>query len=457
MSQPEPARALFTDLYQLTMAQAYRRHGRTAHATFSLFIRSYPPGRGHFVAAGLEDVLDYLESFRFEPPDLEYLRSTGQFQDEFVDWLGGLRFTGDVRAMPEGTVFFAGEPVLEVTAPVIEAQLAETYILNQVNVQSILATKAARVVQAARGRPVVDFGARRAHGTDAADKSARVSYIAGFAGTSVVQAGARYGIPTFGTMAHSFITTFEQEIDAFRAYADTFPDATTLLVDTYDTRSGTRAAITVAKEMESRGARLRAIRLDSGDFRELALQARAMLDDAGLGYVEVFASGGLDEYAIEDLLAGGAPIDGFGVGTKTGVSADAPWADSVYKLVAYDGRPVLKLSEGKETLPGPTQVFRVSGKDGSFVRDYVTLPGAAPPEPGAEPLLATVMAQGRRTAPSPELAVARRHCAEELALLPDRFRRLREPDRSYEVRIDPGLAALNKRVAAETRARELGE
>ena len=316
--------ALFTDLYQLTMAQAYWQSGVTAQATFSLYFRTYPPDRAYFVLAGVTDVLEYLEGLTVSDQDIDYLRSLGLFDREFVKFLLGLRFTGTVRAMSEGSIFFAGEPVLEVTAPVIEAQIVETYLINQINLQSILATKSARVVTAARGRTVVDFAARRTHGVDAATKQARVSYMVGFVGTSNVLAGGLYGIPVFGTMAHSFVQSFHHEGDAFRAYAKSFPDKTTLLVDTYDTLEGVRKAISVARDLGRRGHALVSLRLDSGDLAELSAGARRLLDGAGLKDVQVFASGGLDEFEVEGLLEAGAPIDGFGVGTRVGVSADAP-------------------------------------------------------------------------------------------------------------------------------------
>ena len=375
----EPSLALFTDLYELTMAQAYWQSGVREQATFSLFFRSYPPDRSYFVLAGVQDVLDHLEGFRFSGDDIEFLGSTDRFDAGFVDFLHGLRFTGSVRAMHEGSMFFANEPVIEVTAPVIEAQIVETFLINQVNLQSVLATKASRVVHAARGRSVVDFAARRTHGIDAADKLGRVSYMVGFDGTSNMLAGKRYGIPTFGTMAHSFVETFPTELDSFRAYAESFPDSTTLLVDTYDTLEGVKKAVSVAGEMRRRGHVSRAIRLDSGDLLDLAVKARAMLDGAGLADVQVFASGGLDEFGVDSLLGSGAPIDGFGVGTKVGVSADAPWTDCAYKLVEYDGRPVLKLSPGKQSLPGRKQVFRYRDESGIYVRDVVGLADEQPP------------------------------------------------------------------------------
>ena len=407
------------------MAQAYWSSGRTADATFSLFFRTMPPDRGYLAFAGLEDVLERLSAFCIGPEQLSYLSSLGLFDEKFLSYLAGLRFTGGVRAMPEGSVFFAEEPVVEVTAPVIEAQIVETLLLNQVHYQTLLATKASRVVHAARVRTVVDFGARRTHGTEAADAFARVSYMAGFAGTSNLRAGERYGIPVLGTMAHSFVTTFGREVDAFRAYADSFPDTSIFLVDTYDTLAGVESAIGVAREMEARGHRLRALRLDSGDLLDLSRRARAMLDEARLDYVQVFASGGLDEFRVSGLVEADAPIDGFGVGTSVGVSADAPAADAVYKLVEYDGRPVMKLSEGKETLPGAKQVFRFTDANGRYARDVITPAGDA--EPGGAPLLVEVMREGERTAAAPPLDDLRLRLVREIERLPARHRALRSP------------------------------
>ncbi len=450
------SQALFTDLYELTMAQAYWHAGQNASATFSLFIRTYPPDRAYFVFCGLEDCLAHLEGLRFTDGDIAYLRSTKRFNGRFLDYLAALRFTGRVRAMPEGSLVFAEEPVIEVTAPVIEAQIVETYLLDQVNLQSVLATKASRVVHAARGRTVVDFAARRTHGTEAADRLARVSYIVGFGSTSNVLAGARYGIPTSGTMAHSFVTSFPSEIEAFRAYATSFPDSSTFLVDSYDTIEGVRNAIRVGLEMKSRGHTLRAVRLDSGDLLELSKRARAMLDEAGMREVQVFASGGLDEYEVDALLSAGAPIGGFGVGTKVGVSADAPWSDCAYKLVEYDGQPVLKLSAGKRTLAGPKQVYRYRDTAGMMARDVIARAGEPPPQPGGEPLLREAMRGGKRLEPPPSLQSLRQRFAEEFARLPERHKRLRAPA-PYEIGISAELQALQARVTQQVRQKELGE
>ncbi len=439
---------LFTDLYELTMAQVFYRQGMSAPATFSLFIRTYPVNRGYLVSAGLEDVLDYLENLSFSEASLDYLRDTGIFTENFLRYLGTLRFTGSVRAIPEGALYFVNEPALEVTAPIIEAQLAETFIINQLNFQTLLATKAARCCWAARGRPLADFASRRTHGTDAALKMARCSYIAGFASTSNVLASQRYGIPPSGTMAHSFISSFPSEIDAFRAYSATFPDRSVFLLDTYDTIQGAWRAAEVAKEMEAAGHRLLAVRLDSGDFAELSRKVRRILDEAGLDYVKILASGGLDEYELDRLAQGEAPIDLFGVGTKAGVSADAAYSDMSYKMVSYDRRPVMKLSAGKVSLPGPKQVFRLKDPLGRFSRDIISQEDER--LPAGDPLLRTVMENGRRTAPSPSLADVRERFTQDFQNLDEHYKRLHNPPH-YPVVISPKL----ERLAAEVQERIL--
>ncbi len=449
MSHP----ALFTDLYQLTMAQAYLQSGTTGTATFSLYFRSYQPDRAYFVLGGVDDALDYLAGLRFTADDLGYLGSLDLFDDDFLHHLAGLRFTGEVRAMSEGSIFFASEPVLEVTAPVIEAQIVETCLLNQVNLQTILATKASRVVHAARGKTLVDFAARRTQGTEASNKLARVAYMVGFAGTSNVLAGKMYGMPVFGTMAHSFIEAFESEEEAFRAYARSFPDTSTFLVDTYDTPGGVEKAAAVASAMASEGRSLQAIRLDSGDLLELARESRKVLDRAGLHSVRIFASGGLDEFEVDRLLCEGAPIDGFGVGTKVGVSQDAPWSDCTYKLVEYDGRPTLKLSTDKATLPSPKQVYRYFDRHGSYERDVIALASEQAPT-GGLPMLSQAMAGGRRVRAREALEEARTRFAAEFERIPSELRALRPPA-EYEVGTSDELASLARSVAAEVRAREL--
>ena len=431
------------------MAQAYWQSGRTAEATFSLFIRSFPPNRAYWVCAGLQDALRDIEGLGFADDDIAALRDMGRFAPGFLDYLRALEFTGGARAMPEGTVFFADEPVLEVTAPIIEAQLLETTLINRINLQTILATKASRVVHAANGRTGVDFAARRAQGTEAADRLARASYIAGYAGTSNVAAGIRYGIPTVGTMAHSFIMCFDSEYEAFRAYAASFPGSSTFLVDTYDTTEGVRAAIAVAGEMREAGQALRAIRIDSGDFARLSGRARSMLDGAGLREVEIFVSGGLDEFEVDSLVQAQAPIDGFGVGTKAGVSADAPWTDCAYKLVEYDGAPLLKLSTGKTSLPGRKQIYRSRDDEGRFLRDTIALDDEPPPD-GAAPLLEEVVCGGQIVSPSPPLPDIRARLARELASLPAPHKALKSPAR-YKVRVSDRLEALRARLAGSAR------
>lgn len=442
---PDASRALFTDLYELTMAQAFWQRGMDARATFSLFFRSLPANRGYLVAAGVEECLDELASVRFTPDDLARLDDLGLFEPRFLDALGDLRFTGDARCVEEGEIVFANEPIIEVTAPIIEAQIVETYLLNRVGFQTLLATKAARTVHAAGGRAVVDFGARRAHGLDAADALARVSYLAGFDGTSNVHAGTRHGIPLRGTMAHSFVMSFDSETEAFRAYAESFPDSATLLIDTYDPVEGVGAAIEAAHDLRHRGSELRAVRIDSGDLAALCSLARQLLDDAGFPAVEIFVSGGLDETAIERLLRDGAPIDGFGIGTSLAVSSDAPAPETAYKLVEYAGRPVMKLSESKVSLPGAKQVFR-RFDGGMMAGDLIGL--ASDPAPAdTETLLRPAVREGERLAPAPTLAELRERFRERFATLPDRFKRL-ESAPAYPVEVSTPLAALRDATAA---------
>jgi nicotinate phosphoribosyltransferase len=442
--------ALFTDLYELTMAASYARERMHGAATFSLFVRRLPPHRSFLVAAGLEDVLAFLEGFAFSEAAVDYLGTLGIFEAGFLDRLRGLRFTGSVRAMPEGTVLFADEPLLEVTAPIMEAQLVETAVINFVHLQTVLASKAVRSVLAARGRGIVDFGLRRTHGIDAGLKAARCAYIAGAAMTSNVLAGCHAGIPPAGTMAHSYVMAFPDELEAFRAFARAFPDTTTLLIDTYDTVAGAHKAVIVAREMAQQGHRLAGVRLDSGDLAALAHEVRRVLDAAGLPYVRIFASGGLDEDEIARCLAAGAPIDAFGVGTRMNVSADAPYLDIAYKLVRYAGRDVLKLSPGKATWPGEKQVYRFRGPDGRVQHDVLALRDEAVAD-GAEPLLVTVMAGGRRIEAPPALAAVRARCAAQVAALPEPLQRL-ATEVAYPVR--PSARLLAHRRALQAQAAE---
>ena len=450
MFEPAQSNALFTDLYQLTMAQAYHQSGQSGHATFSLYFRNFPPNRSFYVFCGLEAVLDSLEHLSFSDEDLEALHALDVFDTDFLDHLSTVRFTGAVRAMAEGEIFFPNEPVLEVTGPLIECQLAETLLVNLVNLESMLATKAARVVDAARGRPVFDFAARRTHGLDAAMKLARASYIAGFAGTSNVAAAARYGIPAVGTMAHSFISSFDSEREAFRSYARSFPDSSTFLVDTYDTIGGVREAIIVAQEMAANEHRLRAIRLDSGDLLALSRQARRLLDDAGFDFVSIVASGGLDEYAVDELVNSGAPIDAFGVGTRVGTSSDAPYTDFVYKLVEYDDRPVMKISEDKQTLPGPKQVHRMVNADGKFERDSITPQYQPIDAVESRPLLRSVMENGHRIVDLPDIETISQYHCEQIQNLPPELRGT-NPTGTYRVEVSEELRRLAERVKSRLR------
>jgi nicotinate phosphoribosyltransferase len=425
--------ALFTDLYELTMGQAYAAEGMDQPAVFELFFRTMPPRRNFLVAAGIEDVLDYLEQLHFTHDDLAYLRSLGRFSESFLDRLKGLRFTGEVWAVPEGTLVFPHQPLVQVRAPLIEAQLVETYVLNQVHFQTVLASKAARVVLAAQGRSVVDFGSRRAHGVDAALKMARACYLAGAIGTSNLLAGQRYGIPVFGTMAHSYIQAHASELDAFEAFVREFPE-TTLLVDTYETLDGVRHVIELAQKLQER-FRVRAVRLDSGNLGELARAARRMLDEAGLSQVGIFASSGLDEYEIQRLVGQGAPIDAFGVGTKLAVSEDAPALDMAYKLVEYAGIARTKRSTGKVLLPGRKQIYRQWAQD-RMVEDVLA---AWDEDVPGQPLLVPRMQDGHRTVAPPPISDVRQYVQQQLAALPDALRQLDTADPPYPVQLSPRL------------------
>ena len=443
--------ALFTDLYELTMAAAFFRERMRETATFSLFARRLPPTRAFIVAAGLEDALAYARGLQFTADGIEYLRSLGRFEAQFLEYLATLRFTGEIRAVPEGTVIFPDEPMLEVTAPVIEAQLLESALLNACHLQSVLASKAARVVMAAGGRDLAEFGLRRSHGIDAALKAARCAWIAGFGSTSNVLAGRAYGIPVSGTMAHSFVTAFGDELEAFRAYARAFPDGAILLIDSYDTLEGARKAVTVARELAAQGHALTGVRLDSGDLLALSREVRRILDEAGFPGVRIVASGGLDEHDIAGLVAAGAPVDSFGVGTRLNVSADAPSLDLVYKLVRYGDRDVLKLSEGKETWVGAKALYRSYGVGGLMAGDVLALQDEPPPAGEAESLLRLVMREGELLGLHPSLAEIRRHCAGQLATLPDQLKRL-DGHGEYPVAVSPGLRARQERALAEVGA-----
>jgi nicotinate phosphoribosyltransferase len=434
-----PPPALLTDLYELTMAAALVAEGKAeVPAVFSLFVRDLPPNRGYLVAAGLEDVIAYLDGLRFTGDDLAGLARLGRFDPAFLDWLAELHFSGTVRAIPEGRIVFADEPLLEVRAPFGVAQLLETWLLNQVTLQTVLATKSSRCRHAAAGRTLVDFALRRTHGADAGLKMARTSALVGFSATSNVAAALHYGLAASGTMAHSFVLAHASELDAFRAFSRHHFDDPVLLVDTYDTATGVDNAIRVGLELKVAGGKqLAAIRLDSGDLVALSRLARSRLDAAGLHEVRIIASGGLDEYAIARLLAAGAPIDGFGVGTLVGVSYDAPTLESVYKLVEVDGRPVAKYSPGKATRPGAKQVWRRAG----FGGDVVGLEHEVGPGPGAVGLLVEVpVASGYRAAAT-AIPAAREHFEADWAALPEEYKRLEDPAR-YPLELSPGLRGM---------------
>jgi nicotinate phosphoribosyltransferase len=431
------SQALLVDLYELTMAASYHAEGMNGRSTFELFFRDLPPVRNYLVACGLEQALDYLSSLSFTDDDLAYLQGLDLFPQPFLDYLGGLRFTGDVWAVAEGEAVFANEPVLRVAGPLIEAQIVETFVINCINFSTAVASKAARVATACGGRSFVDFSARRDHGADAALLAARASYIGGASATSNVAAGRLFGIPLSGTMAHSYVLAFPDEAHAFKAFARTFPAGTILLIDTFDTLQGARTAAAVARELAAEGVVVRGVRIDSGDVATLAVAVRAILDEAGQTGVEIFASGDLDEYRIAALLEGGAPVDGFGVGTQLGTSGDAPGVGGVYKLVEDASGPKAKTSTGKATLPSVKQVYRLD-EGGSGARDLIA-PAAAPPPPGGRPLLSQVMAKGRRVGQGPSLLETRARCRAAVGALPARLRSLEPARPGYRVEVSAEL------------------
>ena len=432
---------LFTDLYELTMAQVYFSENITDNATFSLFTRGYPANRNYYVSAGLEAALSEIADYTFTGDELAYLKQTGLFSAPFLDYLERFRFTGTIRAMPEGSVFFADDPVMEGTAPIIESQLLETFLINTIGFSSLIATKAARCVHAAKGRAVVDFSLRRNQGTDAGLKVARSCYIAGFYATSNVLAGKLYQIPVSGTMAHSYVSVFEDEYEAFRVFSENYPDNTVLLIDTYDTIEGAQNAARVGIAMKQKGKKLAGVRLDSGDMAELSRQVRRILDDAGLTDTQIFASSGFDEHKIAEVLDQGAEIDAFGVGTKLGVSADAPYLDMVYKLVHFGERDITKKSPGKAYLAGEKQVFRKTGPDGLYTEDVIGL--AEETIEGAEKMLLTVMAGGKPTGQLPALESVRRHFERSFSGLSEAYKALESPPQ-YPVSVSEKLQEIQK-------------
>jgi nicotinate phosphoribosyltransferase len=430
MTQAERPSALLTDLYQINMMQGYLDQGETKPAVFELFFRNLPERRGFLIAAGLEQALDYLENLHFPPAEIAWLRSTGRFSDSLLDYLAAFRFAGDVHAVPEGTAVFANEPILRITAPLPQAQFVESRLINILHFQTMIAAKAARMMLAAPGKVLVDFGFRRAHGAEAGVMAARASYLMGFAGTATVLAGEQFGIPLYGTMAHSFIEAFDDETAAFAAFARARPDNLVLLIDTYDTEAAAHKVVALAPRLKQAGITIRGVRLDSGDLVALSRRVRAILDAGGLGEVTIFASGGLDEDKLAALTRARAPIDGFGVGTSLTTSADAAALDCVYKLQEYAGFGRRKRSANKATWPGRKQVWRRYDETGRMIADVLALETAAPPSAATagsgtyEPLLAPVMHDGRRLRPAPSLDDIRRHAKRELERLPEALRRL---------------------------------
>jgi nicotinate phosphoribosyltransferase len=443
------AAPLLTDLYQLTMAHVYFEQGMDEIAVFELVVRRLPQKRRFLLAAGLEQAVEYLEQLRFGPADLEFLQSLGTFPQAFLDHLAELRFTGSVHAMPEGTPFFANEPILRVTAPIAEAQLVESRLLNIVHFQSLIASKAARCVLAADGRQLVDFGMRRAHEADAGLYAARAAYLAGFNGTATVEAGRRFGIPLYGTMAHSYIEAHDHEEQAFRHFIASRPGSVTLLIDTYDARRGAQRAAAIARELESRGLppAIRSVRIDSGDLAAGAREVRAILDAAGCKQMQILLSGGLDEYRIEKLARDAVPVDAFGVGTAVDASDDAPTLDMAYKLQEYAGKPRRKRSPSKVSLPGAKQVFRERGAKGEITGDWIALTGE---QARGQALLSEVMRDGKRIAAKPQLKRIRDYCAGELEALPEKLRDLREAQERepFPVKISQPLSDLIARMDA---------
>jgi nicotinate phosphoribosyltransferase len=439
--------ALITDLYQLNMMQAYFEHGQTETAVFEFFVRRLPDRRGFLVAAGLEQALDFLENLKFSPDELDWLAHSGQFGEKFLEQLATFRFTGDVHAMREGTVYFPNEPILRVTAPIPEAQLVETRLINILHFQSLIASKAARFVLLAPDKLLVDFGLRRAHGAEAGLMAARASYISGFAGTATMLAGKEFGIPLYGTMAHSFIEAYDDEAAAFEAFGRSRPQGLTLLIDTYETEAGARKVVAVARRLKDAGIAVRGVRLDSGDLTALSNSVRRTLDDGGLGDVSIFASGGIDEEELVALARARAPIDGFGIGTSLTTSFDVPALDCAYKLQEYAGLPRRKRSAGKATWPGRKQVWRRYGSDGRMSGDVLSLEGD---DESGEPLICPVMRNGKRLEQGVALDDIRAHAARDLARLPDPLRRL-EPGTSYPVEVAQSV----RRLAADVDRRLL--
>jgi nicotinate phosphoribosyltransferase len=444
----DSASALLVDSYELSMLQSYFEQEMTEPAVFEFFVRRLPEQRGFLLFAGLEEVLEYLEQLRFSDAELASLQSTGKFSAGLLDRLSRFRFQGDVDAMPEGTACFADEPLLRVTAPLPQAQLIETRLINLLHFETLIASKAARCVVAGPGKLLVDFGLRRAHGAEAGMLAARAAYLAGFSGTSNVLASTRWDIPLYGTMAHSYIEAFDDERLAFLTFARSQPKNIVLLIDTYDTEAAAWSITRLAPTLAAEGIRVGAVRVNSGSPAHHARQVRRILDAGGCRDVGIFASGSLDEREIASHTATGVPIDGYGVGTRLVTSSDVPALDCAYKLVEYAGKPRYKRSEGKLTFPGVKQVYRMLTPRERMVYDEVCLAGQ--PRRFGKPLLEPVMRHGERVHAAIPLERCREHAAAQLRAIP-RFTRELSPSRSYPVRISRGLGDLLTAVSHDHR------
>jgi nicotinate phosphoribosyltransferase len=438
---------LTTDLYELNMVQAYLDRGESSEAVFEFFVRKLPTRRGFLMAAGLEDALQFLETMRYSDSEIAWLRSTGRFRDNLIDYLKNFRFTGDVHAIPEGTVCFAPAPLLRVTAPLPQAQLVESRLINILHYQTLIASKAARMVLAAPGKVLSDFGLRTAHGAEAGLFSARASYIAGFAGAANVLAGERYGIPVVGTMAHSYVQVHDNEKQAFEDFARARPEGVILLIDTYDTEAGAHKVVELYPKLKQDGILIRGVRIDSGDLIAMSRKVRGIFDAAGMQDVIILVSGGVNEDVLQKMMAEQAPIDGFGIGVSLDVSTDVPALDCAYKLQEYAGLPRRKLSEGKATWPGRKQVWRAYDTQGTMRGDILSV---ETDKQQGETLIAQVMRGGQRLGPAPTFAQMRERAAAELKRLPDKLKRLETFD--YPVTISDVLKAL----AAEADRHNLG-
>ncbi len=439
------ATPLLTDLYQLTMLQSYLDHGMEDTAVFEFFVRKLPPNRNFLIAAGLAEVLDFLETLAFSADELAWLESTGRFNPALLDYLAGLRFGGDVHAMPEGTLFFTDEPILRITAPLPVAQLIESRVINLLQFETLIASKAARMRLVAPEALLVDFGLRRAHAGEAGLLAARAGYLAGLTGTATVLAGKDFDIPIFGTMAHSYIEAHDDEALAFEHFAVSHPDNLVLLIDTYDTEAGARKVVEIAPRLAKRGIRIKAVRIDSGDLGEHARRVRKILDEGGLTETGIFASGNLDEYRLRELLQAGAPIGGFGIGTRMDVSSDAPYLDCAYKLQEYAGIPRRKRSEGKSTWAGRKQVWRHYDEAGRLDHDCLA---TADEQREGEALLQPVMQDGQRTMPQESLDEIRQRVLDGLQQLPEPLRELETAALPYPVEVTPTLQAVTREADA---------